>query len=87
MGAFTALGNLGSIAGAYFYPSTEAPLYRRGHYVCFAMALCAAVFALGNSLLLQAINRKRDMEFGTVEGEAPDVTELADGHPMFRYIT
>ena len=33
MGAYTAIGNMGSIAGSWFYPSTDAPLYHKGHYL------------------------------------------------------
>src|SRR6187551_905568 len=30
MGLYTAIGNLGSIAGTWLYPTTDAPQFRRG---------------------------------------------------------
>ena len=84
---YTAIGNMGSIAGSFFYPATDAPAYRKGHYLAFGMSLSAAVLALSNSLILRALNRHRDKKYGTPEpGVIVDVTEDAD-EPMFRYIT
>lgn len=88
MGLYTAIGNLGSIAGSFFYPTTDAPLYRKGHYLAFGMSLAAAIISLCNSLALRAVNRYRDRKYGKpVEGLAIDVTEDADNLPMFRFIT
>ena len=88
MGAYTAIGNLGSIAGSWFYPSTEAPQYRKGHYLCFGMSLATAVVSLGNSLALREINRRRDKLYGKPQpGVSVDVSEEADGNKMFRYMT
>jgi predicted MFS family arabinose efflux permease len=88
MGLYTALGNCGSIAGSFFYPSTDAPVYRMGHYLSFGMSLAALVFALSNHLILRAMNRYRDRKHGKpVAGLALDVTDDADNLPMFRFIT
>lgn len=88
MGVYTALGNLGSIAGTWLYPATDAPRFRRGHLVCMGLAVAAGVLSLANSLALGAINRDRDRRFGKPpQGESVDVTELADNSPNFRYIT
>ncbi len=88
MGAYTAIGNLGSIAGSWFYPSTDAPQYRNGHYLCFGMAVATAVISLTNSMVLRAVNRHRDRQYGKpIEGMSVDVTEDADGNKMFRFIT
>ncbi|OQV03025.1 hypothetical protein CLAIMM_08125 [Cladophialophora immunda] len=87
MGAYTAIGNLGSIAGSYFYPSTDAPQYRKGHYLCFAMSIATAAITFANTLILHKINRRRDREYGTpLKGHSIDVSEDADANPMFRYM-
>ena len=57
---YTATGNCGSVAGTYFYPSSEAPQFRKEHYLCFAMSLATAVLAFTNPLLLGRVNRARD---------------------------
>jgi hypothetical protein len=86
-GAYTAMGNFGSIAGSWFYPSTDAPQFIKGHYICMALAFVTAAFSIGNSLLLRAENRRRDRLYGTPEpGQAVNITELADRSPHFRYI-
>lgn len=45
LGMYTAIGNCGSVAGTYFYPATEAPQFRKGHFLCFGMSLATAVLA------------------------------------------
>ncbi|EXJ70397.1 uncharacterized protein A1O5_06465 [Cladophialophora psammophila CBS 110553] len=87
MGAYTAMGNLGSIAGSFFYPSTDAPQYRKGHYLCFAMSIATAAITLANTMTLHRINRQRDQQYGTPQkGQSIDVSEDADANPMFRYM-
>lgn len=88
VGLYTAIGNCGSIAGSFFYPDNEAPVYRQGHYRAFGMSLAALVFSLANSLTLRAVNRYRDKKHGRPEpGLAIDVTENADNMPMYRFVT
>lgn len=88
MGMYTALGNTGSIAGSFFYPVTDGPIYKKGHWLSFGMSLAALVFSLSNSLILGAVNRYRDRKYGKpVPGLAIDVTENADNLPTYRFIT
>ena len=88
MGLYTAIGNCGSIAGSWFYPDTDAPVFRKGHYLAFGMSMAAMVFSLLNHFLLRAVNRHRDRKHGKpVAGLAIDVTDDADNLPMFRFIT
>ncbi|KAB8237556.1 major facilitator superfamily domain-containing protein [Aspergillus alliaceus] len=76
MGYYMALGNLGR------------PQFKKGHFICMGLAIATGIIALGNSLLLRAINNYRDRKFGKPEaGVAVDVTDLADNSPMFRFIT
>ncbi len=88
MGMYTAIGNLGSIAGTWFYPSTDAPQFRKGHFVCMALALATAILSLSNSYILARLNKQRDRKYGKpAQGVVVDVTELADASPHFRFIT
>lgn len=88
MGLYTSIGNLGSIAGSFFYPASGAPQFRKGHFVCMGLSIATAVFALANSLVLRAINKHRDKKYGKpTPGAAVDVTELADRSPQFRFVT
>jgi nitrate/nitrite transporter NarK len=88
MGLYTAIGNLGSIAGSFFFPSHEAPQFRKGHFICMGMSIATAVFALSNSLALRRVNSMRDQRFGTPEpGQVVNVSEDGDANPHFRYIT
>lgn len=88
MGYYTALGNLGGIAGSFIYPTTEAPQFQEGHFICMALSLATALLAISNSLVLAAVNRHRDRKFGKpVPGASIDVSELADHSPHFRFIT
>jgi MFS family permease len=88
LGFYTAIGNLGSIAGSWLFPAIEAPQFRKGHFICMCLAIFTAVLALVNSLVLQRINRSRDERYGkVVPGAVVDVTELGDESPSFRYVT
>lgn len=88
MGLYTAIGNLGSIAGTWIYPSTDAPQFQKGHFICMGLAIATSVLALANNLVLAAINRSRDKKYGKpVPGASVDVTELADDSPHFRFFT
>lgn len=88
MGMYTAMGNFGSIAGSWFYPSNEGPQFRKGHFICMGMAIATAVFAISNSTLLRMSNKRKDNLYGKPEKGVPvDVSELADKSPYFRYIT
>ena len=64
MGMYTALGNMGNIAGTYFYPANEAPTFREGHWLSFSMAVATAVISIANSLTLRAVNKRRDKLYG-----------------------
>lgn len=88
MGLYTSIGNLGSIAGSWIYPSTEAPQFREGHFICMGLTIATAVLSLSNSFVLAAINKHRDRKYGKpVPGASVDVTELADESPQFRFFT
>jgi MFS family permease len=88
MGLYTAIGNLGSIAGSWFYPTIDGPQFRKGHFICMGLAIVTTLLALANSLVLQRTNKSRDGRYGKpVPGATVDVTELADRSPHFRYIT
>lgn len=88
LGLYTAIGNLGSIAGSWLYPANQGPQFKKGHFICMGLAIVTAVLALFNSLMLQNTNRQRDKKHGKPSpGMVVDVTELADRSPHFRYIT
>ncbi|KAH8697897.1 major facilitator superfamily domain-containing protein [Talaromyces proteolyticus] len=88
MGIYTSIGNLGSIAGSFFFPSTQGPQFRQGHWVCFAMSVATAFISLVNHLLLARANRKRDEKYGKPDKDIViDVSEEADRNVMFRFIT
>jgi sugar phosphate permease len=87
LGVYTAIGNLGSIAGTWFYPAGDAPQFRRGHWLCVGMALAGAAFAAGNSLLLAVANRGRErMAERADEDPHRDGDERVEGSKKFRYI-
>ncbi len=87
MGLYTAIGNLGSIAGSFIYPQTDAPLFRKGHFICMGLALATAFLSIANSLTLRAVNNYRDKKYGKpIAGASVDVTDLADKSPQFRFI-
>lgn len=88
MGIYTSIGNLGSIAGSFFFPSNEGPQFRKGHWVCFAMSVATAVLSFTNHCILEYINRRRDKTHGKPDPDVViDVSEEADRNVMFRFIT
>lgn len=88
MGYYTAIGNLGSIAGTFVYPATDAPQFKKGHFICMGLCIATALLSAGNSAVLAWLNRYRDRKYGKpVPGASIDVTELADNSPQFRFMT
>ncbi|KAF2756434.1 MFS general substrate transporter [Pseudovirgaria hyperparasitica] len=87
LGAYTAMGNIGSIAGTFFYPRVEAPEYIKGHWVACAMAACVVLQVLVHKWWLTRENKRRESMEGPVEKGNIDVTEMADEAVGFRYIT
>lgn len=86
-GAYTAMGNLGSIAGSWFYPSTDGPAFVEGHTICMSLAFATAIISLANSYFLDRENKRRDRVHGRpADGQVVDITELADKSPHFRFI-
>jgi hypothetical protein len=78
---------MGSIAGSWFYPSTDAPQYCMGHYLCSAMSVTTAAITLTNTLVLHRINHRPDQLYGKpLKGQSIDVSEDADANPIFRYM-
>jgi hypothetical protein len=87
MGAYTALGNIGSIAGSFFYPESQSPQFQQSHFICMGLAFATVFFALGNSYALHLTNQHRDKKHGKpVPGAIVDVSELADRSEHFRFI-
>lgn len=86
-GVYTAIGNCGSIAGSWIYPSTDGPQFRQGHLACMALCFLTAICAGLNSYLLWKTNQRRDKLHGKpVPGQTVDISELADRAPHFRFI-
>jgi hypothetical protein len=80
------LGQCGPLLGTNMFPSSQAPLYRTGSWVCCAFALLSAAVALTQSLLLWLENRKLDRIHGPLEELDIDAQTDPDGIPRYRYI-
>ncbi|OAA66453.1 Major facilitator superfamily domain, general substrate transporter [Niveomyces insectorum RCEF 264] len=86
MGYYTAIGNLGSIAGTWLFPASDAPQFRNGHLTCMALSFATGLLTVLNVYLLWRSNRRRDRLYGKPAPGVPvDLTELADLAPHFRY--
>jgi MFS family permease len=84
-------GQCGPILGTRIFPTTEAPYYRKGMWIC--MAFCFLVFVLASllSLLLRMENKRRDGIYGKGTGfdafdENVDAGSSGDDSPTFRYV-
>lgn len=82
------VGQCGPLLGTRLYPSSEAPYYRKGMWVCAAFMLFNGFLAILLRTLLVWENKKLDREYGPMvrrnDGQ-PEECEENDG-PTFRYI-
>ncbi|CAG8960502.1 hypothetical protein HYFRA_00008222 [Hymenoscyphus fraxineus] len=79
------LGNVGGIASALLFQGKQAPKYRSGYKTILGMS-CAAVGMIAiYTLALWYENRARDAGKRDARLSDPDVDNLGDDHPQFRY--
>jgi len=80
-------GNLGGIVASNIYFSTDAPLYHVGYGVSLALLwLCGAACMV---LFFGAIreNKKRDRGERDHRLTEPDIDNMGDDHPSWRFTT
>lgn len=84
-------GQCGPLLGTRVFPSSQAPYYREGMWIC--CGFCFLVFGLAAtlSLLLRRENKRRDRVYGKGTGvdafdETVDAGEFGDDAPTFRYV-
>ncbi|KAI1270325.1 major facilitator superfamily domain-containing protein [Xylariaceae sp. FL1019] len=85
---FGSLGQTGPILGARLFPKSEAPYYTRGMAVCAGILFGAALVAVVLTVTYRVKNKRRDEKYGKSDLDfvPPDVADLGDAHPMYRYV-
>jgi hypothetical protein len=87
---FGMIGQCGPILGARLYPTEEGPIYAKGMGINAGLLFFAAILSVVLSGLMWKENKRRDKEYGAVEGGPGaipmDVGDLGDSHPQFRFI-
>lgn len=89
-GYIVAVGNIGAIIATWTYLPTDAPTYKRGHYLNVAAEVMACLMALLGIAYTKWENRKRDS--GARDNRIVGLTEeeisaLGYRHPEFRYMS
>lgn len=80
------VGQCGPLLGTNVFPSSQAPLYREGSWICCAFALLSGVTALVQSFFLWRENEKMDRLHGQLGELDPVDHPENDVVPRFRYI-
>lgn len=79
------LGNFGGIASALVFQGKQAPLYSTGYKTILGMSCAAVALIIIYTLALWNENRARDAGKRDARLSDPDVNNLGDDHPHFRY--
>lgn len=81
------VGNLGGIVASNIYLQTEQPLYRTGYGTGLALVWVCGIACTVMFFGVLRENKKRDR--GEREGrlEEPDVGNMGDDHPRWRFTT
>lgn len=80
------LGSCGGIVASMVYQSSQAPFYRSGYRISFAMLIIAAALLTAFVLGLKRENGKRDRGERDVRLLEVDADNLGDDHPSFRHV-
>lgn len=81
------VGQCGPMLGNNVFPSSDAPYYRKGSWVCCAFALLSGCTATTLSFLLWRENKRRDRLYGPVEeGQQVDMSTKESQEAGLRYI-
>ncbi|KAF4544573.1 MFS transporter [Lasiodiplodia theobromae] len=84
------VGHTGSIVGGFIFPAEQGPRYVKGMWICAGTMFAGVCMALGLSLGLWLVNRRRDRVYGerrTGDESLPaEVETVGDAHPMYRYV-
>lgn len=79
------LGNIGGIASALIFQGKQAPSYSVGYKTVLGMSCAAAGLVVIYTLALWQENKARDAGKRNHRLSDPDVDNLGDDHPQFRY--
>jgi len=79
------IGNFGGIASALVFQGKQAPLYSAGYKTILWMTVAAMVLVVGYTAALFFENKARDAGKSDYRLADPDVDNLGDDHPHFRY--
>ena len=79
------LGNFGGIASALVFQGKQAPKYSEGYKTCLGMASAAAGLVCVYTFALYRENKARDAGKRDHRLSDPDIDNLGDDHPHFRY--
>jgi hypothetical protein len=96
------IGQCGPLLGTRLYPSEEGPFYIKGQWVCAAFMLFTGLLVLVLRTYLSYMNRKLDMQWGTLEeqrnrivmdsmggqeqNDGKDINGVENYGPFFRYV-
>jgi nitrate/nitrite transporter NarK len=85
IGIINAMGNIGSIPGAYIYPSSYGPYYVKSFGAEFAILSFAVIIAFTLRTYLKSLNKKLDVE---EQQETTQESTVSETQPMksFRYL-
>lgn len=80
------LGSAGGVLASNIYFDSDAPFFRVGFCVRLTLLLCNGVPATLLFFLLKRENRRRVADGRDYLLQGPDVDNLGDKHPDFRYV-
>lgn len=85
-----AMGNFGSVIATWSYLPTDAPRYRKGHFINMGAEIIVCLLGIAGILYVRWENRQRDLgkRNHRLQGLTTDeeIDELGYRHPSFRYM-
>jgi sugar phosphate permease len=79
------IGNFGGIASALVFQGADAPLYSTGYKTILGMSIASICLVIIYTLALFAENKARDAGKRDHRLSDPNIDNLGDDHPQFRY--
>lgn len=80
------VGNISGIIASFIYPATQGPKFIQGYSICLSFMVLCGLTQAGFLWRLRWENRKREMGGRDYRLRDPELKNMGDDDPRFRFV-